>query len=177
MQNFKESKSKEKSIALVNEKLKIKVIFRLINVSGSEVYFKQDGQRFHENQTLKLAIESQYKVNVEVKPPLELTFLQFGGEEPEIKRVSKNDDDEKSVYQFEWSTLGMEATARTQRVEMPCFIRFKDYKELNFKLQTKFYPTKEVKHITWGQKLHTITLECTIANGNYPSYVDKKLYQ
>ena len=55
-------------------------------------------------------------------------------------------------------------------------MKFKGYKELDFKLQVKFYPAKESKHISWGQKLNSIALECTVASGNSPSYVDNKCY-
>ena len=76
MQSNKKTSNKPKESnghAFLSENLKLKVTFRLINVSGSDVFFKQDGQRFHEKQTLKLATGTLYKVNMEAKPSMELT--------------------------------------------------------------------------------------------------------
>ena len=52
-------------------------------------------------------------------------------------------------------------------------MKFKNYKELDFKLQVKFYDSDDGgKHITWGQRLNSVVLDCTAGRGTYVSTVD-----
>ena len=39
---------------------------------GSQLFYKVDGGRFKENKTLKLHVDTVYKVTVEVRPAVEI---------------------------------------------------------------------------------------------------------
>ena len=42
---------------------------------SSPVFFKVDGERFKETRTLKLQIDTTYKVVLEIRPPMDLRYL------------------------------------------------------------------------------------------------------
>ena len=53
---------------------------------------------------------------------------------------------------------------------------FKNFKEIEFRLQVKFYTLQKMKHATWGEKLNSISMDCTAGRGTYQSYVEKMKY-
>ena len=100
-------------------------------------------------------------------------FIKFAGINYPFKLVNNPSKEEKSVYQFHWSTKGIEPTENRHRTDVPCSMKFKPYKEIEFRLQVKFYNTKQERQATFGKQLNNVSLECTAGRGTYVSFVDK----
>uniref|UniRef100_T2M7W6 CB1 cannabinoid receptor-interacting protein 1 n=1 Tax=Hydra vulgaris TaxID=6087 RepID=T2M7W6_HYDVU len=175
------SSSNKSSINSGGNDLKLKISFYLANMPGNgpgstDVFFKQDGQRFNEQHTIKLATCSNYQVKMEIEPMTELTFFKLGGMDIKFEKVTNTANDTKLVYQLFWSTAGISTTMRKFRTDVPCTIKFKKYKKINFKFQVKFYSSNDRKRSELGKKLNSIDLECTIGRGSYTSSVDCKTF-
>jgi hypothetical protein len=42
---------------------------------GSQLFYKIDGERFKENKTIKLHVDTVYKVTIEVRPAVEIRLV------------------------------------------------------------------------------------------------------
>ena len=73
-------------------------------------------------------------------------------------------EDGKTVYNFTWSSHLIKITDRKHRTVLPCVIKFKPYKELNFKILVKFYNNDEIAHYS-GEPLSFIDLDCKVGSG------------
>ena len=73
-------------------------------------------------------------------------------------------EDGKSVYNFKWSSHLIKITERKHRTVLPCTIKFKSYKELNFNILVKFYSNDEIAHYS-GEPLSFIDVDCKVASG------------
>eukprot|EP00111_Clytia_hemisphaerica_P018369 TCONS_00054318-protein len=138
--------------------------------------FKQDGERFTNEQTLKLYSAADYTVKMEIAPNMELLYIKFGGVETPFKSTNDPEKDQKSIYQFLWSTKGIDPTENRHRTDVLCSMKFKNFKEIEFRLQVKFYTLQKMKHATWGEKLNSISMDCTAGRGTYQSFVEKMKY-
>lgn len=103
-------------------------------------------------------------------------MVKFAGIDYTFELVNDPENDSKSVYQFTWSTHGIEPTLNRHRTDVPCVLKFKNYKEIEFKVQGKFYADDDSKHITWGQALAFISVDCTAGRGTFLSSVDNVAY-
>lgn len=93
----------------------------------------------------------------------------------EMTTKNKSSDEENKTsttsYQFLWSTKGIDATLNHHRTNVLCSIKFKNFKEIEFKFQVKFYTEQQFKKATWGQTLNNLNMECVAGRGTYSSYV------
>jgi len=165
--------SNRSSAASYGGEIKCKVALKITKKKdGTPVFYKQDGERFTNQETLKMQTATDYVVKLEITPSIELLTLKFAGVEYPFDALNNAESDAKAVYQLTWSTHGIDPTLSRHRADVPCAIKCKGYKELDFKLQIKFYTTEDSKHAVWGQKLSSLNVDGTIGRGTYLSYVD-----
>ena len=115
-------------------------------------------------------------------------YIKFGGMDIPFKDItttnnnSSSGEEEKkssttttttSSYQFVWSTKGIDPSLNHHRTNVLCSIKFKNFKEIEFKFQVKFYAEQQIKQATWGQTLNNLDMECVAGRGTYSSYVVK----
>ena len=93
-----------------------------------------------------------------------------------FKLVNNPETENKSVYEFTWSTYGIDPTTSRYRAVIPVSLKFKNYKTLSFSLQCKFYPEEDTKHITWGKQLNGIGVQCVIRRGSDVSSADSVVF-
>ncbi|XP_015771435.1 PREDICTED: CB1 cannabinoid receptor-interacting protein 1-like [Acropora digitifera] len=135
---------------------------------SSPVFYKIDGERFKETHTLKLQIETTYRVSLEFRPPVEVSEISIG--EGNLEYKLKRSDDKSSCYECSWSTNGISESKNKDRLHLVIFVKFADNKQLNAKVQCKMYSLKDKNHITWGTCLKNLQLDCKIKDGQ--TYVD-----
>ena len=102
--------------------------------------------------------------------------FKLGGTDIKFEKVTDAENEGKLVYLLFWSTAGMDATMRRYRTDVPCTIKFKNYKKLDFKFQVKFYAINDKKHSELGERLNSIDLECTVGRGSCNSFVESKTF-
>eukprot|EP00794_Sanderia_malayensis_P019860 gene19860-21802_t len=132
------------------------------------VLFKDDADRFQSRESIKLQCKSHYWVSIELEPTPTppLRTLKVADIDYNFKLTNDADVENKSIYEFVWSTYGIEPTHSRCRAVIPVSLKFKNYKTLNFNLQCKFYPLEDVKHISWGRQLNGIGVQCVIRRGS-----------
>ena len=72
-------------------------------------------------------------------------------------------EDGKTFCSFAWSTKHIKITQRKHRSVLPCVIKFRGYKELQFEVLIKFYESEESLHYT-GVPLSSLGLYGTLSN-------------
>ncbi|XP_068682354.1 CB1 cannabinoid receptor-interacting protein 1-like [Montipora capricornis] len=142
---------------------------------SSPVFFKVDGERFKETQTLKLQIETTYRVSLEFRPSMEMSEISLGGVSLEYKM--KRSDETASRYECSWSTNGMSQSKNKDRLYLLIFVKLKDNRQLNAKVQCKMYSLKDKNHITWGTCLKNLQLDCKVVDGQSHVDVQKVLFK
>ena len=130
------------------------------------VFYKLDESRFRQQFTLKLKTFSKYNINIEVEPYQDLIYVKLGGRRYEkVVKLNSHDGDEKAIYAFIWSTKQIRTTERKHRTVLPCEIKFRQYKEIEFDIMVKFYNNCEIAPYI-GKPLSSINLDCTLSNSN-----------
>ena len=104
--------------------------------------------------------------NQPFKPLLFSSALKVADIDYNFKLINDPETDHKSIYEFTWSTYGINPTLSRYRAVIPVSLKFKNYKTLSFNLQCKFYPTEDTKHISWGKELNGIGVQCVIRRGS-----------
>ncbi|CAH3128375.1 unnamed protein product [Pocillopora meandrina] len=130
---------------------------------SSPVFFKVDGERFKETQTLKLQVDTSYKLSFEFRPSKEVSEISIGG--GNVKHELKRSDERSSVYECSWSTNGMSTSKNKDRLYMIIFVKFQDGKEMNARVQCKMYSLKEKDHVKWGTCLKNLQIDCKVRDG------------
>ena len=64
--------SNKSNVAPYGNEVKFKTVIKLTKSDGGEIVFKQDGERFTSQETLKLQTNMQYTITLEISPALEL---------------------------------------------------------------------------------------------------------
>ena len=126
------------------------------NEDGNPVFYKHDEGRFRNENTLKLKTLSEYNVNIDVEPPQDIIYVKMGG-----RRHETFYNDGTTGCSFVWSTQGMKETERKYRTILPCAIKFKEFKELQFELLSKFYSQEEIVHYH-GIRLSSLEIESVV---------------
>ncbi len=129
------------------------------------VFYKDDQSRFPHRYTLKLRTASKYNINVGADPAQELSYVKVGGCRYEEFRIINNpggDEEEKTIYNFIWSTKRMGKSGKKYRTVVPCVIKFQGYKEIKFEIMVKFYKREDkLKHCK-GVPLTSLVLSYTM---------------
>lgn len=159
---------------VVSDEFMFNCKMRIRRSDDTPVYYKLDGDRFNKTETLKLDTNTEYKVSLEMhpQPSEELTLIKIAGVEYNFELVNDPQDEVLSKYRLVWSTHGLDPTSNKHRTDVPVSLKFKNFKALDIKIQIKFYDVEDDIHVTWGQVLHGITVDCTVGKGSFSSGVD-----
>ncbi|EDO40161.1 predicted protein [Nematostella vectensis] len=130
---------------------------------SSPVFFKVDGERFKETRTLKLQVDSKYKVVLEFRPPQTLAEAAISG--GSLKAELKKIDENCSVYEGLFSTQGMPSSKSKDRAYIVLSLKFNTGHEMNVQVQSKLYSVKDNTHVTWGACLKSLDFECKMRDG------------
>jgi len=96
-------------------------------------------------------------------------MVKIAGVEYNFELVNDPENEASSRYALTWSTHGIDATKNRHRADVPITMRFRQYKPLDLRIQVKFYDAEDQTHITWGQILNSITVDCTAGKGSFAS--------
>ncbi|KAJ8301722.1 hypothetical protein KUTeg_020709 [Tegillarca granosa] len=142
--------------------------------SGDAIYHKQDGQRFDNPHTIKLNINTEYNVRIEIRPPLHLNNVIIHGErfEPKMDEKKSKDDDTLHAYEMSFNTTNYEMLKRGKRKELPLVFELEKGLTMSVQLQCKFYPETEKEHSKWGSALTMLEYECYVPESQ--TFVDIK---
>jgi len=127
---------------------------------SSPVFFKVDGERFKEIQTLKLQVDTTYRLSFEFRPSMEVSEISVAG--GNLEHELKRSDERSSHYECSWSTNGMSESKNKDRLYLVIFVKFKDGKDLTARVQCKMYSLKDKNHVTWGTCLKNLHLDCKV---------------
>ena len=95
---------------------------------------------------MKLKTFSKYNVQLEISPSLAISYLKIGGTKYDVNMIEMKKDEGKSFCSFAWSTDHIKPTQRKYRTILPCVIKFKGYKEIQFDVLVKFYQREDILH-------------------------------
>ncbi|CAL8147682.1 unnamed protein product [Orchesella dallaii] len=137
-------------------------------------YMKQDGQRFKLPRTLKLAVDTTYRVDLSFKPPQILTNLQVQNQEVPCQEKAR--DSTASAYSGMYLTHNIPVSKNGVRHDIPIAMQIGDKGELIVSLQVKFYKCQDPNHSEWGSSLHCIEYECSHVPGASRVIVTKETY-
>ncbi|KFM76792.1 hypothetical protein X975_24668, partial [Stegodyphus mimosarum] len=86
-------------------------------VGNALVYYKQDGERFEYNCTIKLNVETVYKFLLSFRPPQKLKSASLKGTLLEVNQEESTA--ECSNYSFVWTSNNACISKKNQRVHFP----------------------------------------------------------
>lgn len=89
----------------------------------------------------------------------------------------KRSDETASRYECSWSTNGMSQSKNKDRLYLLIFVKLKDNRQLNAKVQCKMYSLKDKNHIMWGTCLKNLQLDCKLVDGQSHVDVQKVLFK
>ncbi|XP_064624050.1 CB1 cannabinoid receptor-interacting protein 1-like [Lineus longissimus] len=153
----------------MSDSLRILVSWRRVE-NNKEVYFKNDGQRFASDRTIKMAVNTDYKVEITFKPPKVLESLVILGANIPFDEVKK--DNMQCVYTGIWSTVGVALKKRGQRHEVPIEMNVDNAGTFKDVMQCKFYKETDKDHVVWGSPLNCVDYECKLSESR--TFVDTR---
>lgn len=124
---------------------------------GSQLFYKIDGERFKENKTIKLHVDTVYKVTIEVRPAVEISNVSLSG--INVDGTSTKTDSQSS-FSGTWSSGMVQKTSKKVRTFLPLHVQFEDGSTIQTSLQCKLYALKDKTHVVWGTPLKCIELKC-----------------
>ncbi|XP_070383591.1 CB1 cannabinoid receptor-interacting protein 1-like isoform X1 [Dermacentor albipictus] len=140
-----------------------------------DVHYKVDGARFGTESTIKLNVETSYTLTLCFRPAQTLESVSLMGSRYSPKEKSR--DLSSSSYCITWSSLGMGVTKNGRRDKIPLALQILDVGELMVNLQVKFYKEKDTEHVTWGNALHQIDLDCEVSRSSGSLVVNKQSFR
>ncbi|OWA50034.1 putative CB1 cannabinoid receptor-interacting protein 1 [Hypsibius exemplaris] len=130
---------------------------------GLPVYFKSDGQRFANPQTIKFQQDETYNVEITVRPVIPIEQFQLQDEKISLEKINKSLDPNALTYAGIWKTTGFPVTDKNKREQLKLTISLWNKGTLTASLQSKFYEHTETQHARWGDKLTFVEFECTVS--------------
>ncbi|XP_054713339.1 CB1 cannabinoid receptor-interacting protein 1-like [Uloborus diversus] len=122
------------------------------------VFYKQDGQRFDNDNTIKMKVQTSYKFILAFKPQQKINTAFLKGEELEI--VEDEKETGASKYSLKWNSNNVPVTKKNRRFNFPLIMDVQNVGTLELTLQFKFYPADDTSHSAWGKNLHFIEYDC-----------------
>ncbi|XP_054710221.1 CB1 cannabinoid receptor-interacting protein 1-like [Uloborus diversus] len=147
------------------------------------VYYKQDGQRFEYNCTIKLNVETTYKFLLTFRPPLKVKSATLKGTLMELHEEERTS--EFASYSFVWASHNACVSKKNHRDHFPLSLATKyatqqkvdqnwepvvvaqgsridslSLNTLDITFQFKFYKADDNNHCVWGNGLHHIEYDC-----------------
>ncbi|XP_028398609.1 CB1 cannabinoid receptor-interacting protein 1-like [Dendronephthya gigantea] len=129
---------------------------------GSQLFYKIDGERFKENKTIKLHVDTVYKVTIDVRPPLDISTVSLSGINVDGTATKT---DSQSSFSGTWSSGMVQKTSNKVRTFLPLHVQFGDGSSIQISLQSKLYNLKDKTHVVWGTPLKCIELKCSRRDG------------
>ena len=127
---------------------------------GGVVNFKEDHERFQHPHTLKLKTDTLYNMAIVVDEHQSVSWVVLGGKRYNLFHLYHMPEGKK-MFVFVWCTSGVTTTQRKHRSILPCIVKLKGWKEVNFKLSVKFYEPDETIHCG-GHPLTSINVKCNV---------------
>lgn len=149
-----------------------------VRETGEVVYFKHDGERFDQMNTVKLNADTEYEFRFTFHPALYIDKLLINGEIVKLELLErKKEDEDLRAYRSFYKTVADDVNRRGKRNEILLVLELQNGVFLKFSLQCKMYKAGENNHAHWGQKLAAIDMECLIEQGcNYVTIVKEKYF-
>ncbi|GIY78789.1 CB1 cannabinoid receptor-interacting protein 1 [Caerostris darwini] len=139
------------------------------------VYYKQDGTRFDNENTIKMKVQTPYIFLLTIRPAQKIKVASMKGDQ--LKRSSEEITVEYSNYCFHWKSTDIPVTKKNRRLSFNLILEIDGVGVLELPLQMKFYEATDTGHSKWGKSLHHVEFECMHKGGN--SFVDilKTIYR
>ncbi|CAL1283253.1 unnamed protein product [Larinioides sclopetarius] len=131
---------------------------------NAQVFYKQDGQRFDNDITIKMKVQTSYKFLLTVRPSQKIKLASLKGEELEM--TSEEVNSESTNYAFEWNSNNIPVTKKNRRLSFNLILEIQNKGVLELPLQMKFYHATETNHSSWGKSLNSIEFNCLQKTGN-----------
>ncbi|KAG8201794.1 hypothetical protein JTE90_027278 [Oedothorax gibbosus] len=139
------------------------------------VYYKQDGQRFESNCTIKMNVETPYKFLISFRPALKLKSGSLKNSGLELKEESFTP--EASSYTLFWTSHEVCISKSKGRDRFPLSLNVGDMGTLDVQLQCKFYGADDKSHCLWGNELHHIEYECNYKSDTLSYDIVKEVFR
>lgn len=125
---------------------------------GVPVFFKVDGNRFKKERTVKLMVDTRYRVDFSFKPTQTMTGAIICGEE--VDSTERVYDSTASAYSSRLHTEGALPSPKGHRDDLPFVVLLKGGLVMQMSLQVKFYKYGDSQHCDWGSTFHCIEYDC-----------------
>lgn len=125
---------------------------------GVPVFFKVDGNRFKKERTVKLMVDTRYRVDFSFKPTQTMTGAIICGEE--VETTERVYDSTASAYSSRLHTEGALPSPKGHRDDLPFVVLMKGGLVMQMSLQVKFYKSGDSQHCDWGSTFHCIEYDC-----------------
>lgn len=139
------------------------------------VYYKQDGQRFKVNCTVKMNVETTYKFLLTFRPPQIVKTASLKGTCLDVKEEEASTD--SSSYSFLWTSNNVCISKKNNRDQFPLAINLQGLDTLEIMLQSKLYKADDTHHSVWGNALHHIEYECVYKSETSSFDVEKEIFR
>ncbi|GFQ85743.1 uncharacterized protein TNCT_604441 [Trichonephila clavata] len=143
--------------------------------SNAMVFYKQDGQRFDNDNTIKMKVQTPYKFFISIRPPQKIKLASAKGEELEMSSEEMSSDFSKYCYQ--WSSNNIPITKKNRRLSFNIILEISNLGVLELPLQLKFYGENDTTHSAWGKSLHHIEFDCVYKTGHSFVEIIKTMYR
>ncbi|GFQ64812.1 cnrip1 [Trichonephila clavata] len=139
------------------------------------VYYKQDGQRFESNCTIKMNVETTYKFLLNFRPSLKIK----SGSLKNCALLVKEEEfsPEASSYSLLWISNDVVVSKNKGRDHFTLSLTVQDLGTLEIPLQLKFYDANDKSHSVWGNELHHIEYECIYKRDMFSFNIEKEVFR
>ncbi|KAG8180215.1 hypothetical protein JTE90_016492 [Oedothorax gibbosus] len=161
-------------MSIQGEKLQVKVTIKRDDTNAL-VFCKHDGGRFDRDTTIKMKVQTPYKILLTFKPAQKVSSASLKGEE--IEMVSEEMSEELSRYVFQWNSNNIAVSKKNHRLNYPLIVELRGLGVLEVIMQLKFYKADDTGHSAWGKCLHHIDCECIHKEGSSFVEVLKQVYR
>ncbi|GFW74030.1 uncharacterized protein TNCV_545541 [Trichonephila clavipes] len=141
----------------------------------TEITFEVDGQRFDNDNTIKMKVQTPYKFLISIRPPQKIKLASAKGEELEMTSEEMSSDFSKYCYQ--WCSSNIPVTKKNRRLSFSIILEIPKLGVLELPLQLKFYEANDTTHSAWGKSLHHIEFECAYKAGHSFVEIIKTVYR
>ncbi|GFT25557.1 hypothetical protein NPIL_59961 [Nephila pilipes] len=139
------------------------------------VYYKQDGQRFESNCTVKMNVETTYKFLLNFRPPLKIKSGSLKNCGLLVKEEGFSP--EASSYSLLWTSNDVTVSKNKGRDRFTLSLTVQDLGTLEIPLQLKFYDVDDKSHSVWGNELHHIEYECIYKKDIFSFNIEKEVFR
>ncbi|XP_015926859.1 CB1 cannabinoid receptor-interacting protein 1 [Parasteatoda tepidariorum] len=139
------------------------------------VFFKQDGQRFDTEKTIKMKVQTPYKFVLTFKPPQTIKSASLKGEDLEM--TGEESTSLHSRYSLKWVSTNIPVTKKNRRLNFTLIMEVQNMGVIQLPFQFKFYRAEDTTHSTWGRSLNYIDYDCVYKDGQSFIEITKELFR